>query len=113
MFWLDNLNILTIPILIPDINMTFEEKLNSIQLSKHLKNWKCLAAIADHKKTNEADKLGYGEMLFDATYLDNFNLVWSLLKAGAPFKRINGANETCIHLAIRNNNLKLVQLFLH
>ena len=30
MFWLDNLNILTIPILIPDINMTFEEKLNSI-----------------------------------------------------------------------------------
>jgi len=30
MFWLDNLNILTIPVLIPDINMTFEEKLNSI-----------------------------------------------------------------------------------
>ena len=30
MFWLDNLNILTIPLLIPDINMTFEEKLNSI-----------------------------------------------------------------------------------
>jgi hypothetical protein len=30
MFWLDNLNILTMPILIPDINMTFEEKLNSI-----------------------------------------------------------------------------------
>ena len=30
MFWLDNFNILTIPILIPDINMTFEEKLNSI-----------------------------------------------------------------------------------
>jgi len=30
MFWLDNLNILTIPILIPDINMTFEDKLNAI-----------------------------------------------------------------------------------
>lgn len=30
MFWLDNLNILTLPVLIPDINMTFEEKLNSI-----------------------------------------------------------------------------------
>ena len=30
MFWLDNLNILTIPILIPDINMSFEDKLNAI-----------------------------------------------------------------------------------
>jgi hypothetical protein len=30
MFWLDNLNVLTTPILIPDINMTFEEKLNAI-----------------------------------------------------------------------------------
>ena len=30
MFWLDNLNILTIPLLIPDINMTFEDKLNAI-----------------------------------------------------------------------------------
>jgi hypothetical protein len=30
MFWLDNLNVLTAPILIPDINMTFEDKLNAI-----------------------------------------------------------------------------------
>lgn len=111
------------------LTRTNEDNRTPIQLACELSYWDCVEAIAESKRTDSADQARYSTALSRIIDEDRFRILHKdtrqrfraariLLEAGASpnaassYKPFELLGDRCLHVAVRNDNKKMIALLL-
>ncbi len=82
-----------------------------IQVAYHLGYFDCIKAFAN-KVTDQDDKAKYHSVLIKAVIAKQYAIVEQLLSADVPQDWNYREEGTCLHVAVRNNDLRMIELLL-
>lgn len=87
----------------------------AVKRAKESYNWNAVAAIVALKKTDEKDEARYGSALLFSVTNNRDDMVKLFLDAGTPIalkEEVDDEGNTYLHSAIKNKNIKILQLLI-
>ncbi len=93
-----------------DITERGKENLTPIEVAVQFRRYNCVRVIIENSVLSKKILETYGAALLDSVRINNIQIARILLKAGASNNWSDSEGNTCLHVAIKNQNTEMITL---